>query len=626
MLEGHDQDWIKAGSTNQVTYNDLEGGEYVFRARVQTSSGEHSNSEISIPFKIKKTLSDHWWFRIILLAFALSFILYFTWLFFNNNLMDDVIKVTKATYENLETEMKRMILHSRQFADDLNIITALYSPVRELEEDKDLKSDSRKLVNSISRGIDSLTRHIVSLSEQVTDSIEWHDTQLSVENTDLKSVVSKATEAAKTLTDATKSVVLNEAGNENGFFDVVILSKMVSLSIVHMIEEYGPSKEIRITAENLESENVMSIYGFSIPGYSGPYTKILILSYGKYESIKEDALYRKYSKLKKEGAFTDQKTEMLELLCSISQNHKGMVTETKDGLIYIIPSGKEAYGKEEFRFNASDENDFGPIVPDNRINTIIAQFPEKRTVLIAENDKILRDLIADLFRPVATLVLATNGVDAYDLFEENDIDLSILDTSLPSMDGYSLCSKIKHSPKDNATPVILISADKDIVSSLKANDAGADAFIQKPFHKEILLARGSALIRNYEKIASSAIAPENSQPIPFRNPRKASESDRVFISKVSEIIEANLSDENFTVNALVEEMGTSYSQFFSRVKKITGHSPKDLLLSLRLEKAKNLLKGGENNISEIAYMVGFSSLSSFSRAFKNKFGAKPSSF
>jgi AraC-like DNA-binding protein len=99
----------------------------------------------------------------------------------------------------------------------------------------------------------------------------------------------------------------------------------------------------------------------------------------------------------------------------------------------------------------------------------------------------------------------------------------------------------------------------------------------------------------------------------------------VFISRVYQIIEENLSDENFTVNTLVEETGTSYSQFFSRVKKITGHSPKDLLLSSRLEKAKELLKGGENNVSEIAYMVGFSSLSSFSRAFKNKFGTKPSS-
>ena len=623
-LEGHDEDWIKAGNSTEAVYVNLEGGEYVFRVRVQTTNGEYSPSEISIPFKIKKALMEHWWAKLTIIAFILAILVFVAWLIFNRNLLKEVLLITRRVYDSMENEAKRFILHSRNYGNDINIITAMYSPVRELEEDKDLKGESRKLVNSISRGLDSLTKLIADLSGEEMNSIKWNETALGVEKADLKSIITIAADRIKSLTDSTNTLVINEAGDENGFFDVELMSKLISISIGHLAGD-GPSKEIRITTETIRAEDAMQKYGHSIPDYEGQYSRILLSSCSSPESIKERILKRYFSKMKKKGIDPENEKEIIELLSRISKNHKGIVSKTTDSIGFLVPSGKDAYSNEELRYGSQDEDDFSPTLPDSKFESLSAQFPERRTVLIAENNKMLRDLIADIFRPVATLVLATNGKDAFDLFEENDIDLSILDTTLPSLDGYSLCSKIKHSPKGESTPVILISANKDLVSNLKANDAGADAFIEKPFHKELLMARGSTLIQNYEKIASASLSPENSQSIPLRNPKKASESDRVFITRVSQIIEENLSNETFTVNTLVEEMGTSYSQFFSRVKKITGYSPKDILLSARLEKAKELLKGGENNVSEIAYMVGFSSLSSFSRAFKNKFGTKPSS-
>ncbi len=101
--------------------------------------------------------------------------------------------------------------------------------------------------------------------------------------------------------------------------------------------------------------------------------------------------------------------------------------------------------------------------------------------------------------------------------------------------------------------------------------------------------------------------------------------DRAFIEKMYRIIEEHLSDESFGVNTLAEELGMSRTSVFSKIKSLLGVSPQTFLCDYRLNKAMELLKSREMNISEVAYKVGFSTLTGFSRSFKNKFGIPPSS-
>ncbi len=127
-------------------------------------------------------------------------------------------------------------------------------------------------------------------------------------------------------------------------------------------------------------------------------------------------------------------------------------------------------------------------------------------------------------------------------------------------------------------------------------------------------------IQNTEAGTAPPAKKQPQKPKTTINPR-----DKAFLDKVYKIIDEHLSDETFGVSALAEELGMSRTSVFSKIKTLLGLSPQAFLNDYRLNKAMEMLKVHEMNISEVAYRVGFSTLTGFSRSFKNKFGIPPSS-
>ena len=126
-------------------------------------------------------------------------------------------------------------------------------------------------------------------------------------------------------------------------------------------------------------------------------------------------------------------------------------------------------------------------------------------------------------------------------------------------------------------------------------------------------------------ISKASSAGDVKNAVPIQKVRNLSESDMSFLERLNSIIDRNISTEGFTARSLADEMGMAYTQFYNRTKDVTGMSPKELLMNQRLEAAMRMLREGKMNISEISFLVGFSSIGNFSRAFKAKYGVKPSS-
>ena len=152
---------------------------------------------------------------------------------------------------------------------------------------------------------------------------------------------------------------------------------------------------------------------------------------------------------------------------------------------------------------------------------------------------------------------------------------------------------------------------------------GADAYIGKPFDPKFLLATVRGLLDNRLRI-QKILRDQTSVPGPDvtdgMNPH-----DKDFLAKLFGLVEKHLSEEDFNVTTLALELGMSRTSLFSKTKSLLGESPQAFLTSFRLNRAKELLRHGDLNVSEVAYKVGFSTLTGFSRSFKNQFGVPPSS-
>ena len=154
-------------------------------------------------------------------------------------------------------------------------------------------------------------------------------------------------------------------------------------------------------------------------------------------------------------------------------------------------------------------------------------------------------------------------------------------------------------------------------------ELGADGYLGKPFDPAYLTALVRNLIAGRQRLQGLLADRTSSSEEPVEDV-SLSQQDRVFLEKCYRIIDSHLDDEAFGVIGLSMEMGMSRTSIFSKVKALTGQSPQAFLTNYRLNKAMELLKTRDYNISEVAYKVGFATLTGFSRSFKNKFGVPPS--
>jgi DNA-binding response OmpR family regulator len=217
---------------------------------------------------------------------------------------------------------------------------------------------------------------------------------------------------------------------------------------------------------------------------------------------------------------------------------------------------------------------------------------------------------------------AENGKEALQILERKTIDLIISDIMMPEMDGYELCNEIKNNIMFSHIPLILLTAKHNLQSRLKGLNKGADAYMEKPFSLELLNVQIENLLRSRNLLRKSYIE----KPFTTTSTLAASPVDNIFIKKLNEFIEENLTNTELSVEMIAGEMNLSSSSLYRKVKGLSGLSPVDFIRIARLKKAILLLQSGEKRINEIAFMVGFSSPAYFSTCFQKQYGKSPSGF
>lgn len=247
---------------------------------------------------------------------------------------------------------------------------------------------------------------------------------------------------------------------------------------------------------------------------------------------------------------------------------------------------------------------------------------ETLKILIIEDNEDLRNFIGENMAKRYQVLTAENGRTGINMAFTMIPDLIVTDIMMPDLDGIQLCSKLKNDERTSHIPVILLTAKATTDDKLQGLRSGADDYIIKPFLMEELTTRVENLLALREKLRMKYTRPAATAAIV----EKPESVDDRFMAKVIRIIGENVSNFDFDVEMLHERLGMSRMHLSRKIRILTGTSPHIFIRNLRLEKAGELLLKKSGNITEIAYSVGFSNPSGFTKAFREYFGVSPKNY
>lgn len=244
---------------------------------------------------------------------------------------------------------------------------------------------------------------------------------------------------------------------------------------------------------------------------------------------------------------------------------------------------------------------------------------DKPEVLIIDDNIDIRTYLRSVLSEKYNVSEAADGKVGLELARKIVPDIVLSDIMMPVMDGLAFCQQLKTDKAISHIPVILLTARSLDEQRAEGYEHGADAYLSKPFSLRLLLSRIDNLIESRKKLNqtwSKGVEDDEIGNI-------SNEIDKSFLKQLRKIIQENLADSDLSVEQIGDEIGLSRVQLYRKVKALTGYSPVEIVRKARLTRARHLLQTTERTVSEVAYAVGFSTPSYFSKCYKDEFGESP---
>ncbi|PQJ77626.1 hybrid sensor histidine kinase/response regulator [Polaribacter glomeratus] len=246
----------------------------------------------------------------------------------------------------------------------------------------------------------------------------------------------------------------------------------------------------------------------------------------------------------------------------------------------------------------------------------------KNTILLVEDNNKLRSFLKNLLKEDYNVLVAENGKVALKIALKHFPDLIISDVIMPEMVGTELCSLIKNNELTSHIPVILLTSRTSLIYKFEGLESGADDYISKPFNIKEFKLRIKNLLKSKEVLkqkffSENTLIPSDIEITPL---------DEELLKKAFEIVEKNISNQDFDVAYFSSELGVSRSILFTKIKTWTNLTPSKFIFEVRLKAAAKLLESHKMNVSDVCYKVGFNKPKYFSMCFKEKYGITPTQY
>ena len=248
------------------------------------------------------------------------------------------------------------------------------------------------------------------------------------------------------------------------------------------------------------------------------------------------------------------------------------------------------------------------------------RFPRKQSILIVEDDEELRNFLINELSREYLVHQSANGEEGMGLAFSINPDLILSDIMMPGMDGIEFCRKIKSDERTSHLPVILLSAVNSQEKQIEGLETGADDYIFKPFNIALLKTRINNLLLSRYELRKKF---DEGNSLDFNN-ENLNSKDKKLVQSVIDVVVQNITYEKINAEFISQKLLISRSLLYIKIEALTGQTVNEFVRNIRLKKSMSMLLHKGSNVSEVAYAVGFSSQSYFTRCFKRKFGKAPS--
>jgi CheY-like chemotaxis protein len=243
---------------------------------------------------------------------------------------------------------------------------------------------------------------------------------------------------------------------------------------------------------------------------------------------------------------------------------------------------------------------------------------DRTTVLVVDDNADVRAYLRSILATTYRVLEAADGRSGLEAARAALPDLIVADVMMPELDGLALGRALKDDAMTDAIPVVLLTARASAEDQIAGLATGADAYLVKPFDAGVLEACLANLLAQRRRLRQRFRQGEAAPPAPVVSAPSALEI------RLRPLVQANLTDPAFGPESLADAAGLSYHQLYRALRDELAITPSRFIRSVRVECAAELLRQGAGSVTEIAYSVGFESLSYFGQAFRERFGTTPS--
>ena len=236
-------------------------------------------------------------------------------------------------------------------------------------------------------------------------------------------------------------------------------------------------------------------------------------------------------------------------------------------------------------------------------------------------------LMNQLLKPKYHVRMASNGKEALDIIQKEELDIIISDVMMPVMDGLELTRRIKADPNYQHLPIILLTAKTQDEDRNEALQIGADSYVTKPFKVSDLELRINNIVENRKRVQEEFKGQMIEQQPQSQTDNAEPTPDELFLQRAMDCVYKNLSDSDYDRETFAADMGASASTLYNKLRALTGLSVSNFIREMRMKEAMRLAQQNPQiRVSDLAYKVGFKDPKYFSTCFKKEFGIQPSEY
>ena len=249
--------------------------------------------------------------------------------------------------------------------------------------------------------------------------------------------------------------------------------------------------------------------------------------------------------------------------------------------------------------------------------------PELPLLLLVEDNPDLRTYMRTIFGQGYRVLEATDGQDGLNQAFEHIPDLVVCDVMMPRLHGFAFCKTLKTDLRTSHIPVVMLTAKAALEDRLEGLEMGADDYLTKPFNRDELLIRVQNLLKQ-RNLLRQKYGQLLAEPSASFADQELSKPDLEFLQRAMAVVEEHMADNSFNAEEFCKIMKLGRTQMHRKLKSLTNQSSTEFMRAMRIRRAADLLKKQKATVSEVAYQVGFESLSYFSKTFQEQMGASPS--